>query len=163
MLQLAELVGDRKITKDGALRYMTIQQMGGTRRTVEAGLAHVASLAELANQASRAPAPVSALTLGMQCGGSDGYSGFTANPALGVASDLLVQHGGTSILSETSEIYGAEHLLTCRAVSRDVGQALLDKITWWENYCELHGAKMDNNPSPGNKRGGLTTVLSDKA
>ena len=159
VLQLADLVGDRKITKDGALRYMTIQQMGGTRRTIEAGLEHVASLAELANQASRAPAPVSALTLGMQCGGSDGYSGFTANPALGVASDLLVQHGGTSILSETSEIYGAEHLLTCRAVSRDVGQALLDKITWWENYCELHGAKMDNNPSPGNKRGGLTTIL----
>ncbi|MDB0061526.1 altronate dehydratase family protein [Octadecabacter sp.] len=159
VLQLAELVGDRKITKDGALRYMTIQQMGGTRRTIEAGLAHVASLAELANQASRAPAPLSALTLGMQCGGSDGYSGFTANPALGVASDLLVQHGGTSILSETSEIYGAEHLLTCRAVSTDVGQALLDKITWWENYCELHGAKMDNNPSPGNKRGGLTTIL----
>jgi altronate dehydratase len=105
------------------------------------------------------PAPLSALTLGMQCGGSDGYSGFTANPALGVASDLLVQHGGTSILSETSEIYGAEHLLTCRAVSTDVGQALLDKITWWENYCALHGAKMDNNPSPGNKQGGLTTIL----
>ncbi|SMX31490.1 D-galactarate dehydratase [Octadecabacter ascidiaceicola] len=159
VLQLAELVGDRKITKDGALRYMTIQQMGGTRRTIEAGLAHVASLAELANQASRAPAPVSTLTLGMQCGGSDGYSGFTANPALGIASDLLVQHGGTSILSETSEIYGAEHLLTCRAVSTDVGQLLLDKITWWENYCAAHGAKMDNNPSPGNKRGGLTTIL----
>ena len=159
VLQLADLVGDRKISKDGALRYMTIQQMGGTRRTIEAGLEHVASLAAFANQASRAPAPLSALTLGMQCGGSDGYSGFTANPALGVASDLLVQHGGTSILSETSEIYGAEHLLTCRAVSTDVGQALLDKITWWENYCALHGAKMDNNPSPGNKHGGLTTIL----
>ena len=136
-----------------------IQQMGGTRRTIEAGLEHVASLAAFANQASRAPAPLSALTLGMQCGGSDGYSGFTANPALGVASDLLVQHGGTSILSETSEIYGAEHLLTCRAVSTDVGQALLDKITWWENYCALHGAKMDNNPSRGNKHGALTTIL----
>ncbi len=159
VLQLAELVGGRKITKDGALRYMTIQQMGGTRRTVEAGLEHLTSLAQFANQATRAPAPVSELVLGMQCGGSDGYSGFTANPALGVASDLLVQQGGTSILSETSEIYGAEHLLTRRAVSAEVGQALVDKLHWWEEYCDRHGSKMDNNPSPGNKRGGLTTIL----
>lgn len=159
VLQLADLVGDRKITKDGALRYMTIQQMGGTRRTVEAGLEHLTSLAQFANQATRAPAPVSELVLGMQCGGSDGYSGFTANPALGVASDLLVQQGGTSILSETSEIYGAEHLLTRRAISAEVGQALVDKLHWWEEYCARHGSKMDNNPSPGNKRGGLTTIL----
>ncbi|NIZ63273.1 galactonate dehydratase [Sedimentitalea sp. CY04] len=159
VLQLAELVGDRKITQDGALRYMTIQQMGGTRRTIEAGLKHLTSLAGFANQARRSPAPVSELVLGMQCGGSDGYSGFTANPALGVASDLLIQQGGTSILSETSEIYGAEHLLTRRAVSTEVGQALVDKLTWWEDYCARHGSKMDNNPSPGNKRGGLTTIL----
>ncbi|TLP64535.1 altronate dehydratase [Parasedimentitalea maritima] len=159
VLQLAELVGDRKITQDGALRYMTIQQMGGTRRTIEAGLEHLTSLASYANQAKRAPAPVSELVLGMQCGGSDGYSGFTANPALGVASDLLVQQGGTSILSETSEIYGAEHLLTRRAVSAEVGQDLVDKLAWWEAYCARHGSKMDNNPSPGNKRGGLTTIL----
>ena len=159
VLQLAELVGDRKITSDGALRYMTIQQMGGTRRTIDAGLEHLVDLAAFANQAQRAPAPVSELVLGMQCGGSDGYSGFTANPALGVASDLLVRHGGTSILSETSEVYGAEHLLTRRAVSPEVGQALVDKLSWWEDYCATHGAEMDNNPSPGNKRGGLTTIL----
>ncbi len=159
VLQLVELVGDRKITQDGALRYMTIQQMGGTRRSIEAGLEHLTSLADFANQAKRAPAPVSELVLGMQCGGSDGYSGFTANPALGVASDLLVQQGGTSVLSETSEIYGAEHLLTRRAVSSEVGQALVDKLAWWEAYCARHGSKMDNNPSPGNKRGGLTTIL----
>ena len=159
VLQLADLVGDRKITHDGALRYMTIQQTGGTRRSIEMGLEHLASLADFANRASRAPAPVSELVLGMQCGGSDGYSGFTANPALGVASDLLVQHGGTSILSETSEIYGAEHLLTSRAVTKDIGQALVDKLAWWEDYCARNGAKMDNNPSPGNKRGGLTTIL----
>ena len=159
VLQLADLVGESKITKDGALRYMTIQQMGGTRRTIEAGVTHIESLAAFANQATRTAAPVSEITLGMQCGGSDGYSGFTANPALGVASDLLVQHGGTSILSETSEIYGAEHLLTRRALFADVGQGLLDKIAWWEDYCAIHGAKMDNNPSPGNKRGGLTTIL----
>ncbi|MEM5501663.1 altronate dehydratase family protein [Ahrensia kielensis] len=159
VLQLATLVGERKITADGPMRYMTIQQMGGTQRTIEKGLEELTSLAAYANQAERAPAPVSELMLGMQCGGSDGYSGFTANPALGVASDLLVAHGGTSILSETSEIYGAEHLLTRRAVTAEVGQALVDKLTWWEEYCARHGAKMDNNPSPGNKRGGLTTIL----
>ncbi|MBT0957167.1 altronate dehydratase [Alphaproteobacteria bacterium KMM 3653] len=159
VLQLAELVGGREITNDGALRYMTIQQTGGTKRTIDAGLEHLASLAEFANRASRAPAPVRELVLGMQCGGSDGYSGFTANPALGVASDLLVQHGGTSILSETSEIYGAEHLLTSRAVTEEIGQALVDKLAWWEEYCARNNAKMDNNPSPGNKRGGLTTIL----
>ncbi|GHA61812.1 galactarate dehydratase [Amylibacter ulvae] len=159
VLQLAEIVGDRKITQDGALRYMTIQQTGGTKRTIDMGQEHLASLASFANKTSRAPAPVSELVLGMQCGGSDGYSGFTANPALGVASDLLVQHGGTSILSETSEIYGAEHLLTSRAVTKEVGEALVDRLSWWEDYCACNDAKMDNNPSPGNKRGGLTTIL----
>ncbi len=159
VLQLADLVGRTPITADGPLQYMTIQQTGGTRRTIEKGMAAVAGLADLANRARRAPAPVSHLMLGMQCGGSDGYSGFTANPALGVASDLLVQHGGTSILSETSEIYGAEHLLTARAVTDAVGQALIDKVAWWEAYAAHNGAQLDNNPSPGNKRGGLTTIL----
>ncbi|SOH94945.1 altronate hydrolase/galactarate dehydratase [Monaibacterium marinum] len=159
VLQLADLVKGQQITADGPLRYMTIQQSGGTRRTIDRGVEHLASLAEFANRASRQPAPISELVLGMQCGGSDGYSGFTANPALGVASDMLVQHGATSILSETSEIYGAEHLLTRRAVTPEIGQALVDKLTWWEEYCARHGSKMDNNPSPGNKRGGLTTIL----
>lgn len=159
VLQLADLVKGRQVTSDGSLRYMTIQQTGGTRRTIDAGLAHLASLADIANAALREPAPVSELVLGMQCGGSDGYSGFTANPALGGASDLLVQHGGTSILSETSEIYGAEHLLTARATSSAVADALMDKLRWWEDYCARHGAQMNNNPSPGNKRGGLTTIL----
>jgi altronate dehydratase len=95
----------------------------------------------------------------MQCGGSDGYSGITANPALGYASDLLVRHGGTTILSETSEVYGAEHLLTRRAVTKDVAQKLIDRIHWWEDYCARNGGEMDNNPSPGNKSGGLTTIL----
>ena len=159
VLQLADLVKGQKITDDGGLRYMTIQQTGGTRRTIDAGLEYLASLAAFANSAVRQPAPVSELVLGMQCGGSDGYSGFTANPALGGASDLLVQHGGTSILSETSEIFGAEHLLTARATSPDVASALMDRLAWWEAYCDRHDAQMNNNPSPGNKRGGLTTIL----
>ncbi|MCL4144790.1 UNVERIFIED_CONTAM: hypothetical protein GTU68_008782 [Idotea baltica] len=138
---------------------MTIQQTGGTRKTIEAGLEHIKDLAELASKAVRTPVPVSEITVGMQCGGSDGYSGITANPALGIASDLLVRHGGTTILSETSEIYGAEHLLTRRAVSVDVGRKLIDRVRWWEDYTARNGGEMDNNPSPGNKRGGLTTIL----
>jgi altronate hydrolase len=102
---------------------------------------------------------VAHLTVGLQCGGSDGYSGISANPALGAAVDLLVAHGGTAILSETPEIYGAEHLLTRRAVSREVGEKLLARIRWWEHYTAINEGEMNNNPSPGNKAGGLTTIL----
>lgn len=159
VMQVADLVGGRQIRADGVLRYMTIQGEGGTRKTIERGLEELQGIAQQANNATRSPTPVSELTLGMQCGGSDGHSGITANPALGVASDLLVRHGGTSILSETSEIYGAEHLLTRRAETREVGQKLIDLIHWWEDYTARNHGKMDNNPSPGNKRGGLTTIL----
>ena len=159
VMQLSALVDGRPIRADGALRYMTIQQEGGTRKTIEKGLSELAGVAALANQATRQPAPISKIMVGMQCGGSDGYSGITANPALGVASDLLVQHGGTTILSETSEIYGAEHLLTRRAVSAEVGEKLIARVRWWEDYTARNGGEMDNNPSPGNKRGGLTTIL----
>jgi altronate hydrolase len=103
--------------------------------------------------------PASHIVVGLQCGGSDGYSGISANPALGAAVDRLVRHGGTAILSETPEVYGAEHLLTRRAVSREVGEKLLARIAWWEDYCARNGAAMDNNPSAGNKVGGLTTIL----
>ena len=159
VMQIADLVGGRSIRADGALRYMTIQQIGGTRKTVEKGLEELRSIAELANTATRKPAPVSHLMVGMQCGGSDGYSGITANPALGVASDILVQHGGTTILSETSEIYGAEHLLTRRAETVQVGEKLIERVKWWEDYTARNKGSMDNNPSPGNKKGGLTTIL----
>ncbi len=159
VMQLAELIGERNIRSDGNFRHMTIQQMGGTRRTIEKGLEELQGLAELANKAGRKPAPVSELMVGMQCGGSDSYSGITANPALGYASDLLVRHGGTTILSETPEIYGAEHLLTRRAINPEVGQKLVDRILWWQDYCDRNGGEMNNNPSPGNKRGGLTTIL----
>ncbi|MBU2994565.1 altronate dehydratase family protein [Octadecabacter sp. 1_MG-2023] len=159
VMQISDLVGGREIRADGALRYMTIQQTGGTRKTIDKGLEELRSMAALANTATRKPAPISELMLGMQCGGSDGYSGITANPALGVASDMLVRHGATTILSETSEIYGAEHLLTRRAVSVEVGEKLIDRVRWWEDYTARNKGEMDNNPSPGNKRGGLTTIL----
>ncbi|WP_248320591.1 MULTISPECIES: UxaA family hydrolase [unclassified Caballeronia] len=146
--------------KDGErLRSFTIQDSGGTRKTIERGIAMVKEMLADANRVQREPLPASHLIVGLQCGGSDGYSGISANPALGAAVDKLVAHGGTAILSETPEVYGAEHLLTRRAVSREVGEKLLARIKWWESYCERNGAAMDNNPSAGNKVGGLTTIL----
>jgi arabinonate dehydratase len=159
VMQVADLVEGRKLRVDGAYRYMTIQHSGGTRKTIEKGLEELRGIAAMANRVERQPAPVSKIMVGMQCGGSDGYSGITANPVLGYASDLLVRHGGTTVLSETSEIYGAEHLLTRRALTREVGEKLIARVRWWEEYCARHGGEMDNNPSPGNKRGGLTTIL----
>jgi altronate hydrolase/galactarate dehydratase len=158
-MQVPDLVGKGRLRGDGAFRYMTIQQTGGTRRTVEKGVAILREMAETAAHAVREPSGLEHLVIGMQCGGSDGYSGITANPALGAASDLLVAHGGTTILSETPEIYGAEHLLTRRAVSREVGEKIVERIKWWEDYTSRWGGEMDNNPSPGNKKGGLTTIL----
>ena len=141
------------------LRAMTIQDKGGTAKAVAEGIAIVKEMLPAANQVARETVPASHITIGLQCGGSDGYSGITANPALGAAVDLLVKHGGTGILSETPEIYGAEHLLTRRAVSREVGQKIVDRIHWWEEYTARNHGEMNNNPSPGNKAGGLTTIL----
>lgn len=159
VMQVPDLVGSERLRPDGNFRYMTIQATGGTRKTVEAGLAMLREVTEEANRKRREPAPISAITVGLQCGGSDSYSGITANPALGVASDLLVRHGGTTILSETPEIFGAEHLLTRRAASREIGERLIDRIEWWKEYTARNKGEMNNNPSPGNKRGGLTTIL----
>ena len=147
------------LTAGMMLRAMTIQETGGTAATVAAAVAAVREMLPIANQARREPVPVSNLVVGLQCGGSDGYSGITANPALGAAVDLLVQQGGTAILSETPEIYGAEHLLTRRAASRAIGEKLVERIHWWEKYTERNNGEMNNNPSPGNKAGGLTTIL----
>ena len=141
------------------LHALTIQDTGGTRATVEAIVAHVAAILPEVARARRSPQPMSTLRVALQCGGSDGFSGITANPALGVASDLLVAQGGTAILSETPEIYGAEQLLLRRAASQAVADRLVDKIRWWEGYAAENGGSMDNNPSPGNKQGGITTIL----
>jgi altronate hydrolase len=140
-------------------RTMTMQGEGGTRRTIETAHAVIKEMLPEANRAARQPVSVSEISLALQCGGSDGYSGITANPALGHCADLLVRHGGTAILSETPEIYGAEHLLTRRAVSVEVAAKLVERIKWWEEYTARNGGEMNNNPSPGNKAGGLTTIL----
>jgi altronate hydrolase len=137
---------------------LTIQECGGIGKTVDAGVRAVAELLPQVNEACRTRLSADKIVLGTNCGGSDGNSGVTANPALGVASDLLVAQGGTSIIGETPEIYGAEHLLTRRAVSRAVGEKLVERIKWWEWYTGIFGAEINNNPSPGNKDGGLTTI-----
>ena len=138
---------------------LTIQETGGTRATIDRLKAMVTALLPEVNSVSRTTCPASALAVALQCGGSDGYSGITANPALGVAADYLVGLGGTAILAETPEIYGAEQLLLRRAASPEVAEKLISRIKWWESYTAMHGASMDNNPSPGNKAGGLTTIL----
>jgi altronate hydrolase len=139
--------------------YIGIQDAGGVQATIEAGLAALRPLLAEADRACREPVPLAELVLGLQCGGSDGFSGITANPALGYAADLLVAHGGTAVLSETPEIYGAEHLLTRRARTPAVGQQLIGHIRWWEEYTRREGFEIDNNPSRGNKAGGLTTIF----
>ncbi len=138
---------------------VNIQESGGTRETVRRGVTVVKEMLATANRVKRVPVQASHITLGLECGGSDAFSGISANPALGVAVDILVSHGGTAILSETPEIYGAEHLLTRRAISRRVGEKLLDRIRWWEDYTRRLGGEINNNPTPGNQAGGITTIL----
>ena len=153
---ILDLVGAHE---EGMLQKLVMQLEGGTTAAIKKGIAQVTAMLERANSYQREAAPVSQLIVGLNCGGSDGYSGITANPALGGASDLLVAHGGTTILSETPEIYGAEHLLTRRAASPEIAHKLLDRISWWKDYTTRNGNQMDNNPSVGNKAGGLTTIL----
>ncbi len=147
------------IAEGDTFRSFTIQDIGGTRKAIEGGVEAIRGMLPLANAVQRETVPASELMLALQCGGSDGHSGITANPALGAAVDLLVRHGGTAILSETPEIYGAEHMLTRRAATREVGEKLVAMIRWWEDYTARNHGEMNNNPSPGNKAGGLTTIL----
>ncbi|HEV2220815.1 MAG TPA: altronate dehydratase family protein [Casimicrobiaceae bacterium] len=157
--QISALLGAQTLKEGALLRTFSIQDAGGTAKSIARGIAIVGEMLPHADDVTRQPVPASSLTIGLQCGGSDGYSGITANPALGAAVDLLVRHGGTAILSETPEIYGAEHLLTRRAASREVGEKLIERIRWWEDYTARERGEMNNNPSPGNKAGGLTTIL----
>jgi altronate hydrolase len=157
--QIDRLVQSQGLAPGAALKTMTIQATGGTARTVATGIEQVKAMLVEANNVRREPVDAKHLVIGLQCGGSDGYSGITANPALGAAVDRLVAHGGTAILSETPEVYGAEHLLTRRSVSREVGEKLIERIHWWETYCARMNADLNNNPSAGNKAGGLTTIL----
>jgi altronate hydrolase len=157
--QIAGLMEQESLTAGTQFHTFNIQDAGGTAKTVAHGIELVQWLLEEANRVTREPVSAAHITVGLQCGGSDGYSGISANPALGAAVDRLVRHGGTAILSETPEIYGGEHLLTRRAVSAAVADKLIDRIKWWEQYTARNDQEMDNNPSAGNKAGGLTTIL----
>ena len=157
--QIQGLMAQEGLLDSDKLVGFNIQDTGGTAKTVAKGIALIQAMLPQANRVKRQPVALKHLTVGLQCGGSDGYSGISANPALGAAVDLLVQHGGTAILSETPEIYGGEHLLTRRAVNAEVANKLLKRIAWWEAYTARNQMQMDNNPSSGNKAGGLTTIL----
>ncbi|MEP7069977.1 MAG: altronate dehydratase family protein [Usitatibacter sp.] len=157
--QMDALFFTQGLAQGPLLKAMTIQDKGGTAKAVAEGVKLVHEMLPAANQVTRTTVPASHIVVGLQCGGSDGYSGITANPALGAAVDLLVKHGGTAILSETPEIYGAEHLLTRRSCRREVGEKIVERIHWWEEYTARNKGEMNNNPSPGNKAGGLTTIL----
>ena len=159
VFQLPRLKAEYGITEGEHFQLMTIQETGGTRKSIEDGVARLSDMLPFANQSVRETVPASEIVLALQCGGSDGYSGITANAALGAAVDQLSRHGGAGVLAETPEIYGAEHLLTRRAADRETGEKLVDIIRWWEAHVAKHGGSMDNNPSPGNKAGGLTTIL----
>lgn len=157
--QVRDMVARQSPEEQPRLFYFNIQDAGGTRASIRLAQEKLMSMAREFQAPARSPVPISELCVALQCGGSDGYSGITANPALGYAADLVVRHGGSVILAETPEIYGAEHLLLDRAISEDVARKLLARIDWWKNYTRINNAELNNNPSPGNKAGGLTTIL----
>jgi len=159
MMQIGRFKEIYGIAEGPSFQSFTIQETGGTKKAIAEGLSRLTEMLPQINRATRSEQPASEIVLGLQCGGSDAWSGVTANPALGNAADRLAALGGTAILSETPEIYGAEHLLIARAASPEVAEKLLQRIRWWEHYTEIHGMEMNNNPSPGNKAGGLTTIL----
>jgi len=157
--QTSSLIENMDLKEGSMFQVLNIQGSGGTGKTVRRGIAAIDNMLAKADSVRRVPVKANHITLGLECGGSDAFSGISANPALGAAVDLLISQGGTAILSETPEIYGAEHLLTRKAVSREVGQKLIDRIRWWESYTSRLSGEINNNPTPGNKAGGLTTIL----
>jgi altronate hydrolase len=159
VMQIPGIMDEYGLKDSDTFHSMTIQATGGTRKSIERGVAQIREMLPDVARVKREAVPVSEIMLALQCGGSDGYSGITANPALGYAADLLVEQGGTAVLCETPEIYGAEHLLTRRAATHEIGEKLVGIIRWWEDYTARNKGEMNNNPSPGNKAGGLTTIL----
>ncbi len=157
--QTKSLVDANKASFCVPVHTLDIQGEGGTTAATEKGIAQIEALLQEAAKCQRQPAPLSALKVGLQCGGSDGWSGVTANPALGAAVNHIVNNGGSAILAETPEIYGAEQLLLARAANSDIAESLVEKIDWWKDYLAQHNQTMNNNPSPGNLAGGITTIL----
>lgn len=157
--QVADLVASQALRSSVLMQTLVMQEVGGTRVTIEAGIAAVENMLAAANDVKRESVPASHLSIGLECGGSDGFSGITCNPALGAAMDILVRHGGTAILSETPEIHGVEHMLTRRAVSPEVGQKLLDKLAWWSEYTRGTNVQFNGVVGHGNQQGGLANIF----
>ena len=157
--QVADLVASQGLAPGTLMRTLVMQDTGGTRATIAAGVAAIQEMLPTANAITRQPVSASHLKIGLECGGSDGFSGITANPALGAAMDILVRHGGTAILSETPEIHGVEYMLTRRAITPEVGQKLLDRLAWWENYTRGHNAQFNGVVGHGNQQGGLANIF----
>jgi altronate hydrolase len=157
--QVAGLVESQGLKLSDNMRTLVMQDTGGTRATIEAGIAAIKEMLPAANAVKRVPVSASHLKIGLECGGSDGFSGITANPALGAAMDILVRHGGTAILSETPEIHGVEFMLTRRAVSTAVGKKLLDRLAWWEEYTRGQNGQFNGVVGPGNQAGGLANIF----
>lgn len=159
VVQISFLLEAYGIEPGPLFQTLNIQSSGGTQKSIQMGIEALREMLPLVNEAKRVQAPVSHIKLALQCGGSDAWSGISANPALGVAADRVVAQGGSALLAETPEIYGAEHLLIERAASQKVADKLNERISWWKHYTSINGGSLDNNPSPGNKLGGLTTIL----
>ena len=157
--QVDSLVDSQGLKEGKLLRTMVMQDVGGTRATIEAGIRAIEEMLPIANEARRTTVSASHLKIGLECGGSDGFSGITANPGLGAAMDILVRHGGTAILSETPEIHGVEFMLTRRAISPEVGQKLLDRLAWWEKYTAGQNAQFNGVVGHGNQAGGLANIF----
>ncbi|KGH08239.1 galactarate dehydratase [Comamonas thiooxydans] len=157
--ELEAFLEDQGLQRGPLLQTLVIQEVGGTKKAIAAGIEMVRSMLPLANQVLREPVSAEHIMVGMQCGGSDGFSGLSANPALGAAMEILIRNGGTAILSETSEIYGVEHTLTARAVTPEVGKKLVARIDWWLKYNEGRDTQINGQVSPGNNAGGLANVL----
>jgi altronate hydrolase len=157
--QVDSFMRDMSLKVGDTLRALSIHDLGGSNRTIQKGITTVEEMLPVVDRFKRTTVSASKIVVGLECGGSDAFSGITANPALGVASDLVIKNGGTAVFSETPEIYGAEHLLTRRAISRKVGEKIIESIQWWKKQCEINGVELNNNPSPGNLQGGITTIL----
>jgi altronate hydrolase len=157
--QVADLLKSQGLSSGRLLKPFVMQEVGGTQEMIDAGIKAVEDMLPLANAYERQTVSASHISIGLQCGGSDGFSGITANPALGAAMDILVRHGGTAILSETPEIHGVEYMLTRRAVTPEVGQKLLDQLKWWEQYTHGHNGQFNGVVGPGNQAGGLANIF----
>ena len=157
--QIADLLESQGLARGPLLVPFNMQDIGGTRETIAHGVGLIDALLPQANAVRREPVSASHLSIGLQCGGSDGFSSISANPALGAAMDILVRHGGTAILSETPEIYGVEHMLTRRAVTPEVGRALLARIAWWQEYSRGQSGQMNGVVVAGNQAGGIANIF----